>query len=40
MNGSPVAALGLVGWVSYMLIWIAIGVSLLRGLPRAQATPG
>ncbi len=40
MNSSPVAALGLVGWVSYMPSWIAIGVSLLRGLPRAQATPG
>jgi hypothetical protein len=30
-------ALGLVGGVSYLLSWIAIGVSLIRGVPQAQA---
>jgi hypothetical protein len=33
-------ALGLVGGVSYLLSWIAIGVSLVRGVPRAQAASG
>ena len=31
-------AIGVVGGLSYLLSWIAIGVSLLRGVPRAQAT--
>jgi hypothetical protein len=31
-------ALGLVGGVSYLLSWIAIGASLIRGVPQAQAT--
>jgi hypothetical protein len=31
-------ALGLVGGVSYLLSWIAIGVSLIRGAARRQAT--
>ena len=30
-------ALGLVGGVSYLLSWIAIGASLIRGVPRAGA---
>jgi hypothetical protein len=33
-------ALGLVGGVSYLLSWIAIGVSLVRGVPQAQARSG
>jgi hypothetical protein len=33
-------ALGLVGGVGYLRSWIAIGVSLVRGVPRAQATSG
>ena len=34
------SALFLVGMISYLLSWIAIGVSLLRGVPQAQATSG
>jgi hypothetical protein len=33
-------ALGLVGGVGYLLSWIAIGVSLIRGVPQAQARSG
>jgi hypothetical protein len=33
-------AVGLVGGVSYLLSWIAIGVSLVRGVPQAEATSG
>jgi hypothetical protein len=29
--------LGVVGGVSYLLSWIAIGVSLVRGVPQVQA---
>jgi len=33
-------ALGLLGGVSYLLSWIAIGMSLVRGVPQAQARSG
>ncbi|HEU5202682.1 MAG TPA: hypothetical protein VFU17_00150 [Candidatus Limnocylindrales bacterium] len=33
-------AIAVVGAVSYLLSWIAIGVSLFRGVPKAQATTG
>ena len=33
-------ALAVVGAVSYLLSWIAIGVSLIRGVPQAQARSG